>query len=127
MVSNISIKDACTLTFEFENNKYCIELYDFVEFIRDYYCDDIVENSDGVCDIIDYYADSYDLISVIRIVEELDEYSVTNNEFISLDAIYYYANYFNDFTDISDIYDIADIVENICNDVDHLEYYCNKV
>lgn len=127
MVSNISIKNDYTLNFEFENDKYCIELCDFVEFIRDYYCDDIIENSDGICDIIDYYADSYDLISVIRIVEELDEYSVINNEFISLDAVYYYANYFNDFTDISDIYDIADIVENICNDVDHLEYYCNKV
>lgn len=126
MVSNINIKDMYTLEFEFENNRYTIELYDFVEFIRDYYSDDIIENADGVCDIIDYYADSYDLIEVIRIVEELDAYSVSNNEFIVLDSSYYCSNYFNNFNDISDIFDITDILENICNDIDHLEYYCNK-
>ena len=127
MVSNINIKDSYNLEFEFEDDKYNIKLYDFIDFIRNYYCDDIVENNDGICDIIDYYADSYDLISIIRIVEELNEYCVANNEYIVLDATYYYSNYFNNFSDIEDVYDIPDILENICNDIDHLNYYCDKV
>lgn len=105
-----------------ENNCYQTDFIDLVNFVEEYFdIDSFICNSDGLCDLIDAYACSYDLLKLVWLFEDLDIYNIENEWFI----IDYNFNisFFNDLEELDAIYDIADILDSLL-ECDYKEDFC---
>lgn len=114
-------------TFKYNNIKYEFELYEILEFIKDYYDPDaFLCDYDGLCDLISILAEGHELWQVSCICQYINESNIEDAWF-SIDY-YNQLNSFNDMYDLNELYDIADIVgELIEYHYNELDEYCKRV
>lgn len=123
MVDKIKINDYSVI-FQTNDNTYEIDIYNLINYIQDYFCpDDIIVDYNGLCDLIESLACSYDLTEIIRLCKRLDD-DIINKDFIVIDLYNYGILSFNTIKELTDIYDISDIIVDII-DNDDLKEYCD--
>ena len=120
---NITNYSVC---FNYNGVNYEIEFDDLINFIRDYYCpDDIIGDFDDLCYLVESFANSYDMIKVLRLCNNLTEDMLERKYFI-IDSVYLEVYDIDNVKELIDIYDIEDILNEMVEN-DTIEEYCNEL
>ena len=119
-VTNYSIR------FEYDGVNYEMEFYDLITFIRDYYCpDDIIGDFDDLCYLVESFANSYDMIQVLRLCNNLTQ-DMLGSEYFIIDSVYLDVLTVDNVKELLDIYDVEDILNEMVEN-DKIEEYCNEL
>ena len=115
-----------SVRFEYNDVNYEMEFYDLITFIRDYYCpDDIIGDFDDLCYLVESFANSYDMIQVLRLCNNLTQ-DMLGSEYFIIDSVYLEVLTVDNVKELLDIYDIEDILnEMVENDI--IGEYCNEL
>ena len=119
-VTNYSIR------FEYDGVNYEMEFYDLITFIRDYYCpDDIIGDFDDLCYLVESFANSYDMIQILRLCNNLTQ-DMLESEYFIIDSVYLEVLTVDNVKELLDIYDVEDILNEMVEN-DKIEEYCNEL
>ena len=119
-VTNYSIR------FEYDGVNYEMEFYDLITFIRDYYCpDDIIGDFDDLCYLVESFANSYDMIQILRLCNNLTQ-DMLGSEYFIIDSVYLDVLTVDNVKELLDIYDVEDILNEMVEN-DKIEEYCNEL
>lgn len=115
-----------SVRFEYDGVNYEMEFYDLITFIRDYYCpDDIIGDFDDLCYLVESFANSYDMIQILRLCNNLTE-DMLESEYFIIDSVYLEVLTVDNINELLDIYDVEDIMnEMVENDI--IGEYCNEL
>lgn len=113
------------LIFKYNEKEYKFTLNNIIDYINNYYTpDDIITDINGLFQEIEDYARARDLIELIFIFNNIDEY-ITDYEYI---IIYNSLRIegFNTLDELIHIYNISEIIDDLIFNK-QLKYYCIEV
>lgn len=124
-INNLHVSDY-SVCFEYDGVNYEIEFYDLINFIRDYQCpDDIIGDFDDLCYLVESFANSYDMVQVLRLCNNLTQ-DMLESEYFVIDSVYLDVLTIDNIHELLDIYDIEDIMNEMVEN-DKIKDYCNEL
>ncbi len=115
-----------SIRFEYDGVNYEMEFYDLISFIRDYYCpDDIIGDFDDLCYLVESFANSCDMIQILRLCTNLTQ-DMLGSEYFIIDSVYLDVLTVDNVKELLDIYDVEDILNEMVEN-DKIEEYCNEL
>ena len=115
-----------SVRFNYDGVNYEMEFYDLISFIRDYFCpDDIIGDFDDLCCLVESFANSYDMIQVLRLCNNLTE-DMLESEYFIIDSVYLDVLTVDNVKELLDIYDVEDVLNEMVEN-DMISDYCNEL
>ena len=115
-----------SVRFNYDGVNYEIEFDDLINFIRDYFCpDDIIGDFDDLCYLVESFANSYDMIQVLRLCNNLTE-NMLESEYFIIDSVYLEVLTVDNVKELLDIYDVEDVLNGMVEN-DMMSDYCNEL
>lgn len=115
-----------SVSFEYDGVNYEIGFYDLITFIRDYYCpDDIIGDFDDLCYLVESFANSYDMIQILRLCNNLTE-DMLESEYFIIDSVYLEVLTVDNVKELLDIYDVEDVLNEMVEN-DRIGEYCSEL
>ena len=115
-----------SVRFNYDGVNYEMEFYDLISFIRHYFCpDDIIGDFDDLCYLAESFANSYDMIQVLRLCNNLTQ-DMLGSEYFIIDSVYLDVLTVDNVKELIDIYDIEDVLNEMVEN-DKIGEYCNEL
>ena len=124
-ITKLNVTDY-TVRFEYDGVNYEIEFYEIIDYIKDYFCpDDIIADFDDLCYLVESFANSYDMIQILRLCNNLTE-DMLESEYFIIDSVYLDVLTVDNVKELLDIYDVEDVLNEMVEN-DNIKYYCNEL
>ena len=116
------------IVFEQNNQKYEIDIFNFLDYTRKYNQSEFIADWYEICDFIKILADSRDFRELIELCYNLHN-SDLNSEYFVVDSDYKVET-FSDLREFANLYDVGSIIDEFCH-YDAIEIliekYCKQV
>ena len=124
-ITKLNVTDY-SVRFNYDGVNYEIEFDDLINLIRDYFCpDDIIGDFDDLCYLVESFANSYDMIQVLRLCNNLTE-DMLESEYFIIDSVYLDVLTVDNVKELLDIYDVEDVLNEMVEN-DMISNYCNEL
>ena len=124
-INKLDVSDY-TVRFEYDDVNYEIEFYEIIDYIKDYLCpDDIIADFDDLCYLVESFANSYDMIQILRLCNNLTE-DMLESEYFIIDSVYLEVLTVDNINELLDIYDVEDVLNGMVEN-DMISDYCNEL
>ena len=124
-INKLDVSDY-TVRFEYDDVNYEIEFYEIIDYIKDYLCpDDIIADFDDLCYLVESFANSYNMIQILRLCNNLTE-DMLESEYFIIDSVYLDVLTVDNVKELLDIYDVEDVLNGMVEN-DMISDYCNEL
>ena len=124
-INKLDVSDY-TVRFEYDDVNYEIEFYEIIDYIKDYLCpDDIIADFDDLCYLVESFANSCDMIQILRLCNNLTE-DMLESEYFIIDSVYLEVLTVDNVKELLDIYDVEDVLNGMVEN-DMISDYCNEL
>lgn len=115
-----------SVCFNYDGVNYEIEFDDLINFIRDYFCPDgIIGDFDDLCYLVESFANSYDMIQILRLCNNLTK-NMLESEYFIIDSVYLDVLTVDNVKELLDIYNVEDVLNEMVEN-DMISNYCNEL
>ena len=113
-----------TVVFKQNNERYHMNLSNFLDYIRDYNLREFIADWYEICEFIKFLADSRDFRELIELCYNLHNSDI-NSEYFVVDSDYEVET-FSNLREFGRLYDIGDIIGHLL-DIEKIEEYSEKI